>query len=259
MTILSLAENRKELVNAISSITGNKMVYQGPPTFSFSDGVFTVRKEGSLEVENIEENVGVLRSLAAMKLIEDDWDADKDRISIDLPLESYSVHSLMNILLILWSKEELINKAVGSRNGFMISEDFVRNLREEPPTSVSEFLFSWEQAGGEEVTKGISFNEERISFTGFPYTEDAEWGSTYTELAAAIGKEAQEVKNPRLSKADAENEKYYFRVWLIRLGLGGDDHKICRKKLLANLSGNSAFRTEEQREIHLQKHGRRQE
>ena len=42
MTILSLAENRKELVNAISSITGNKMVYQGPPTFSFSDGVFTV-------------------------------------------------------------------------------------------------------------------------------------------------------------------------------------------------------------------------
>ena len=41
-----------------------------------------------------------------------------------------------------------------------------------------------------------------------------------------------------------ENEKYYMRVWLIRLGFGGKDGKEVRNTLLANLKGHTAFRTE---------------
>ena len=44
-----------------------------------------------------------------------------------------------------------------------------------------------------------------------------------------------------------ENEKYSFRVWLNALGMKGQEYASARAKLLKNLSGDSAFRTEEQR------------
>ncbi|MEG1704871.1 MAG: amidoligase, partial [Niameybacter sp.] len=39
-----------------------------------------------------------------------------------------------------------------------------------------------------------------------------------------------------------DNEKYTFRCWMLRLGLNGEEFKTCRHHLLANLTGNSAWR-----------------
>jgi hypothetical protein len=259
MTISTLTENRKDLVNAITSVTGERMQYQGPPTFAFTDGIFTVNRDGNLEVEDVKANAGVLKIIAAQKLIDDSWDEDRDVLSIELPIKQHSPESLLHLLQILWGKQELINKAVGTNTGFNISSEFISKLKEEPQESVSEFLFSWNEAGGCESTKGISFDEEKICFTGFPYTEDPEWVKAYTDLVSAIGKEAIAVKRVKLAKPDVENEKYYFRVWLVRIGFFGDEDKTTRKKLLSNLSGNSAFRTDEQRALHLQKYRRKKQ
>ena len=40
---------------------------------------------------------------------------------------------------------------------------------------------------------------------------------------------------------ETENERYTFRVWLVRLGLSGPEHKETRAALLRNLQGDSAF------------------
>lgn len=40
----------------------------------------------------------------------------------------------------------------------------------------------------------------------------------------------------------ADNEKYAFRCFLLRLGFIGDEYKADRKVLLKNLSGSSAFK-----------------
>ncbi|MDH7567954.1 MAG: virulence associated protein, partial [Clostridiales bacterium] len=53
----------------------------------------------------------------------------------------------------------------------------------------------------------------------------------------------QKHSTPRATKG--ENEKYIFRVWLLRLGFIGDEYKEARKLLLDRLEGNAAFRTEE--------------
>lgn len=259
MTISTLTENRKDLVNAITSATGVKMQYQGPPTFAFTDGVFTVNRDGNIEVEDVKANAGVLKDLAAQKLIDDSWDEDRDVLSIELPMAQHCPESLLHLLQIIWGKQELINKAVGTRAGFSISSEFIEKLREEPQATVSEFLFSWNEAGGCSATRGISFDEEKICFTGFPYTEDPEWVKAYMDLVSAIGKEAIAAKRVKMAKPDVENEKYYFRVWLVRLGFDGDEYKTTRKMLLSNLSGNSAFRTDEQRAAHFQKYGRKKQ
>ena len=41
----------------------------------------------------------------------------------------------------------------------------------------------------------------------------------------------------------AENEKYAFRCFLLRLGFIGSEYKEERKILLENLSGSSAFKS----------------
>ena len=42
---------------------------------------------------------------------------------------------------------------------------------------------------------------------------------------------------------EVANEKYAFRCFLLRLGFIGDEYKLSRKLLLANLDGSSAFKT----------------
>ncbi|MBR5338087.1 MAG: hypothetical protein IK152_08900 [Lachnospiraceae bacterium] len=259
MTILSLTDNRRELVEAIASLTGNSMRYQGPPTFSFSDGIFTVTRDGSLEVMSLEENVGVLKELAAKGLIDNSWDEERQVLSIDLPMRLHTPTSLVHLLEIIWGKEDLINKAVGAPLGFRISKDFIDLLTKEPPASVDEFLFMWRENGGEAITVGLSFDEEAMHFTGFPYTEDGDRVKAFTYLAAAIHDEALVAKRVKKEKSLPPNEKYYFRVWLIRIGFGGSEFKTSRAILLSNLSGDCAFRTEDQKAAYREKYRRKKD
>ena len=59
---------------------------------------------------------------------------------------------------------------------------------------------------------------------------------------------AKESKRVRATEHTPENEKYYFRVWLVSLGFDGAEHKETRRHLLKNLKGHSAFRTDEDAE-----------
>jgi hypothetical protein len=59
---------------------------------------------------------------------------------------------------------------------------------------------------------------------------------------------AREQKRISPTETIEENEKYYMRVWLVRLGFDGKGCKETRKMLLENLKGHTAFRTEADRQ-----------
>lgn len=44
---------------------------------------------------------------------------------------------------------------------------------------------------------------------------------------------------------DDSNERYSLRIWLLRLGMEGAEYKRTRSLLMQPLSGNTAFKTEE--------------
>lgn len=46
--------------------------------------------------------------------------------------------------------------------------------------------------------------------------------------------------SPKVSRSD--NMRYSFRVWLLNLGLIGEEYKNCRSHLLKHLDGNIAWR-----------------
>ena len=70
----------------------------------------------------------------------------------------------------------------------------------------------------------------------------------FTNLAAAMAQQAKEQKRIKPKETIEENEKYYMRIWLLRLGFGGKEGKEMRDLLMKKLKGHSAFRTEENRQ-----------
>jgi hypothetical protein len=95
---------------------------------------------------------------------------------------------------------------------------------------------------------GLKISGEAITFDGFVEVPDAQHLQTFQKLAVLMNKMALTQKRIQAKEIDSSNEKYALRVWLIRLGMNGDAYKADRKLLMENLSGHTAFRTQESQE-----------
>lgn len=60
------------------------------------------------------------------------------------------------------------------------------------------------------------------------------------QLGLAIAAQAANQKWANPDPVHPENERYAFRCWLLRMGLIGEDYKVCRMRLLKRLKGDSA-------------------
>ena len=79
----------------------------------------------------------------------------------------------------------------------------------------------------------------------------------YAMLTARILKAAKEATRVFPERQEPENEKYFARAWLLRIGYNGADSKAERNLLLKHLKGHSAFPNDEAAEKHKTKYERR--
>ena len=170
--------------------------------------------------------------------------AESVKAEIAFTLEGHTAESLKNLVNTLYARGSLMSKATGG--DFRVSENLVEELKEYG-TTVEEVLRIIKSAG-EEWLHGLAFEEDKVVFTGFPATDDAVKTHAYILLATAINKTSIEQKRIQAKKVDESNEKFAFRVWLVRLGLNGPEAKAERKTFYANLTGHTAFRTKEDEE-----------
>lgn len=211
---------RKELVKAISRITGIKAEYQGMPTTNFVIGDFTVTAEGALVYDDKIDAGELLNELAEAGF---EGTADKSEgkelkvpepniLTIEMPADKVNTENLQKLLD---AKGALICKALG----------------------IDSLAFE--------------IHEDRVSFPWFvdPAPDHA---LAYTQFIAAICKMSTEQKRITAKVREVNNEKYAFRCFLLRLGFIGEEFKQSRKILLSNLDGSSAFKTvkEEPKEVH---------
>ena len=66
--------------------------------------------------------------------------------------------------------------------------------------------------------------------------------AAYVNLCLAISAQAIAQRSTVMRKTQSENELFTFRVWLVRLGLNGEEFKHTRDHLLAHLEGDRAWR-----------------
>lgn len=198
---------RKALVKAIEEITGTKSKYLGAPTMAYQVGDYNIDREGALSwPDSIDTDPGLLSQLSerGFECSYPEYE-EPTEFSISVPLEKVKLGNLLNLLE---AKGELIKKALGIENTFIVEEN-------------------------EAVT--------------FPWFTDLtpEEVETYTKFIAALCKMSREQKRVTAKAKEVENEKYAFRCFLLRLGFIGAEYKTDRKILLKNLEGSSAFKNTE--------------
>lgn len=210
---------RKELVKAISRITGIKAEYQGMPTTNFVIGDFTVTAEGALVYDDKIDAGELLNELAEAGF---EGTADKSEgkelkvpepniLTIEIPADKVNTENLQKLLD---AKGALIRKALG----------------------IDSLAFE--------------IHEDRVSFPWF-IDPAPDYALAYTQFIVAICKMSTEQKRITAKVREVNNEKYAFRCFLLRLGFIGNEFKQSRKILLSNLDGSSAFKTvkEEPKEV----------
>lgn len=158
--------------------------------------------------------------------------------TISFPLSHHTPESLVNLINTLYSKGWLLNKATGGH--FAVSPDLVQELKDTVRLTVDGIRMATRIEG---AIDGLVIEEDRVSFTGFPATDDSNTLNAWMQFVAAINKAAIASKRIQAKAVETTNEKFAMHVWLTRLGMNGPEQKKARSILYRNLTGHSAFRT----------------
>ncbi len=238
---------RKELVKAISEITGAESKYLGPPTFAYTVDYFTIDREGVVmfydnadteEIENLIEGLaerGFVAEDTVLHPLEEAGQSVARRegteesrtpaaqeptsmeqqpagLDISVPGNLFDEAARRNLQLLVDGKASLIKKVLG-----------VESLP-------------------------IEFTPERITFRWFKRCPEAEDAKACAQLIDALCRMARKQKRVTVKEKEVANEKYAFRCFLLRLGFIGAEYKEARKILLRNLSGNVSFKDGKKKE-----------
>ena len=237
-------ERRKEMVEVVSGIVGMKAVYMRMPTCAYAISNFTVSKEGALAWDERSSGELVEKVLAGLAQAgftaepeetteeqaetqetaepEDSAEADAEGtaepeeaagpqegigLTVSLPRESFTDAALENLHKLVDAKAALIKKALA-----------VESLP-------------------------VEADAEKVSFPWFADGQDGDAAKAYTHFITALCDMARKQKRVTAKERPADNEKYAFRCFLLRLGFIGEEYKGERKVLLKNLSGNGSFKS----------------
>ena len=232
-------ERRKEMVKVISGIVGMKAVYMRMPTCAYAISNFTVSKEGTLVWDERTDSGTVEKVLAGLAQagftaeLEETAEAQAEPqdsaeetaeaqmepeapteepqegigLTVSLPRESFTDAALENLHRLVDAKAALIKKALA-----------VESLP-------------------------VEADGEKVSFPWFADGQDGDSAKAYTHFITALCDMARKQKRVTAKERPADNEKYAFRCFLLRLGFIGEEYKGERKVLLKNLSGNGSFKS----------------
>ena len=241
--IMTNAESRKNVVKALAEHLGETAVYIGPPSFAYQVGNITVDREGKIILEDesrTEEVMAVLTECGFLGNSGEEVEAETSYTGIRIPVGGLQTQGIINLLNMLHAKQYLINKAIG-QDEFSVSDRLITDLEEGTFQNAGEVIDFIGSHGSS--NEGFAFLEDTILFAGFPYTEEPAAVKAYTVLASKMVQSAGMQKRISPKPTIEENEKYYMRSWMVRIGLGGKDTKEERAFLLGGLKGHTAFRT----------------
>lgn len=224
--------DRKQLVAAIADYTGEKPKYLKVPSCAYQVGGYHISVDGKVSFEEISLAASLIRFLREKgfqaedpladciadedeAVTEESSDTEESGICISMPRSIFTDSALENLKAIIDAKGTLIKKAIGA---------------DDLPIEISGY---------------------KVSFPWFPagYTPDEL--NTYGQFIEKLCEMARNQKRVTAKEKETDNEKYAFRCFLLRLGFIGNEYKVARKILLRNLTGSSAFRSGQPKEVEV--------
>ncbi len=224
-------KDKYKAIKILEKVLSAKATFSGPPAFAYQIGEYCIDRSGN--VTGPAEGLDEIRLLLIDNVEEPEM---QEPIEVTVPEQSLNADTLRNLINMLYSKQYLINKALG-REAFMVPEVLVRDVADKG-ADVKQII----EAVKKHKPKGIIAKDDSLMVTGFPS------GKCFKQLSDAILVSASKKKHILPAPTIVENEKYYMRAWLVRIGLTGDKGKNVRKVMLRNLKGHTAFRLQKDAE-----------
>lgn len=181
---------------------------------------------------------------------------------VHVDASKHTPQSLKNALSIMYSKEDILFKALQVNSSRVsqycqkvrepmlkearkLSSDETKNL-----TALESIWYEGNISDREHYnwTRYYALNLHSVFYRGtvewrcFNSTLHAGKVAAYVNLCLAMSAQAINQRSTVMRKTYSDNELFTFRVWLVRLGLNGDEFKNTRNHLLANLEGDRAWR-----------------
>ena len=180
-------------------------------------------------------------------------------IHIHVNAAPFDAPHLRNLVNIVASKEDMIYKALKvNRDREMtycrkVDPNFLERLNKQKPKDMESLKNLWyngPDGSGEHYHSSryrclnlhSVFQKGTIEFRAFNGNLHAGKVKAYLQFCLAVTAQAYNQRSARPTKTVSDNEKYTFRVWLLRLGMIGDEFKTARKHLLDHLEGNIAWK-----------------
>ena len=187
-------------------------------------------------------------------------------IHVHVDASNHNRQSLKNLLGIMYSKEDILFKALqvsesrAERWCQKVREPMLRQARKLSSDETSDLTqlenIWYEGFEDDDQNRNDHYNKSRyyaLNLHSTFYRGTVEWRcfnstlhagkvAAYVNLCLAISAQAIAQRSTVMRKTRSDNELFTFRVWLVRLGLNGDEFKHTRDHLLANLEGDRAWR-----------------
>ena len=183
-------------------------------------------------------------------------------IHVHVDAANHNRQSLKNLIGIMYSKEDILFKALQVNEGRAgrwckkVREPMLRQARalssDETPdlTQLEQIWYEGNVSNTEHYnwTRYYALNLHSVFYRGtvewrcFNSTLHAGKVAAYVNLCLAMSAQAIAQRSTVMRKTHSDNELFTFRVWLVRLGLNGDEFKHTRDHLLAHLTGDRAWR-----------------
>lgn len=187
-------------------------------------------------------------------------------LHIHIDASNHNRQSLKNLLSIMYSKEDILFKALkvnedrAHRWCKKVREPMLekarRRLSAEETKDLTRLENIWYEDFDHYDNRNNHYNDSRyyalnlhsvfyrgtVEFRCFNATLHAGRAKAYLHLCLAMSAKAIQQRSAVMRRTESENEAFTFRVWLVRLGLNGDEFKNTREHLLSNLEGDRAWR-----------------
>ena len=274
-------KERKALVEALSEITFSEAAYAGAPTFAYRVGDYTVDKNGvifylptlaqeavALVVEKLKERGFTPEGEAQANLPEDDAPAE-------IPAETPGVAP--EAAALAQPEAEAMEAAEGAKTPDTAEEDEATPADPDESTDTQEDTPAVAEAEDNRLTVSIprktltddalerlkmivsnkevlfkravladalpiEVTEEEIAFPWFTLTGVDGEAAAYAQFITALCQMASEQTRILDKPYDGDNDRFAMRIFMVRLGMKGDEFALARKLMMKHLTGNSGWR-----------------
>ena len=192
-------------------------------------------------------------------------------VHIHIGAQGQTPQSLRNLANLMAAHENLLSEALNidsyrqDRFCRTVNPEFLKQLNEKKPTTMSELADIWYTSHGASYGRSHHYNSSRYAMLNYhatftkgtieyrmyqfdnPTAErkgglNAGQLKAYIQFSLAITQMAKELKSASPKEQQKENKKFAMRTWLNRLGLVGEEYATARMVFTRRLDGDGAFR-----------------